>query len=368
MQFNDLSKQWACIRENILPKIDNLGYDGSYINGKLVKEFEDYFASYFTSKFAVGVSNGTDGLKIALQLFDLTNEDLVIIPANTYISDYIAVKNLPKNQPKVCLIDHDDNFTIDCDSLENFLEIERQKWKKIVLIPVHLYGHSCEMDRIMQLKDKYDFHIIEDCSQSHETLYKGNHLGNFGDVSVYSLYPGKNLGAMGDAGIITTNNIEYYERMKSLRNYGSKVRYHYDELGNNHRLDSIQSLILIEKLKHLKEWTRKKTEISDFYLEKIKNPKIELPKVSQNCKHSWHVFCLRVKDRPNFEKHISNNGIPTIIHYPIPIHKTTIFDTNDIVFSSKNTDLSSDLVISIPIHPFLTTDEISQIVDVCNNY
>ena len=369
MQFNDLGKQWEKIRESVLDKIDRIGFQGSYINGPAVSEFENEFAQHYNTKYSVGVSNGTDGLKLALQMFDLTNSDLVIIPSNTFVADYLAVKHLPLVKPKVALIDHDENFTIDTVHLDLFLKSYRRHFNKVVVIPVHLYGHSCDMDTIMELSKEHNFHVIEDCSQSHETKYKGNYLGSYGDLAVYSLYPGKNLGACGDAGIVTTNNEDFYNRLKSIRNYGSKVKYHYDEIGYNNRLDSMQAIVLSEKLKHLKEWTEIKNKITEQYHNRINNPKVVLPRVSEDCTtHSYHIFCVEVEDRILFEKHMSNNGITTIIHYPIPIHKTSIFDTEDIVFSSLNTDKTCNRIVSIPIHPFLTDGEINHIINTINNY
>ena len=244
IKFNDIPAQWRDIKENVLPLIEELGSRGDFIGGKAISKFEEEFAKYTGSKHAIGVSNGTDGLKIAFQLFDLNEEDCVILPSNTFIADYLAIKNCPIKQPHVVLVDNDVNFTINVNDLSKFLDNNRKKYRKVVVVPVHLYGYSCDMDTLEKLKNKHDLLILEDCSQSHGTLYKDKHVGYLGDVSVYSLYPGKNLGAMGDAGIITTNNEEFYKRCRSLRNYGSSVKYHYDELGNNHRMDTIQAIIL----------------------------------------------------------------------------------------------------------------------------
>ena len=370
MQFNDLGKQWQTIRESVLEKIDKLGHEGSYINGKSVTEFEQQFAEYFDAKYAIGVSNGTDGLKLALQTYDLKSNDLVIIPANTFVADYLAVKNLPSDNPKIALIDQDEYFTIDVISLESFLEKWRNVYGKVVVIPVHLYGHPCDMDKIIELSNKYNFSILEDCSQSHETRYKGNHLGSYGDMAVYSLYPGKNLGAAGDAGIITTNSEDLNKRLRSIRNYGSSVKYHYDEIGHNHRLDSIQAIVLSEKLKHLYSWTMTKNGIVSRFLNEMNNDKVTLPKKSEDCTlHSYHIFCVRVEDRTAFEKHMSSNGVTTIIHYPISIHKTNIFDSSmDIVYSSKITDDWADKIVSLPIHPFLTNEEVDLIINSVNSF
>jgi dTDP-4-amino-4,6-dideoxygalactose transaminase len=226
------------------------------------------------------------------------------------------------------------------------------------------------MDKIIELSKKYNFGILEDCSQSHETRYKGNHLGSYGDMAVYSLYPGKNLGAAGDAGIITTNSEELNKRLRSIRNYGSSVKYHYDEIGHNHRLDSIQAIVLSEKLKHLHSWTITKNQIVSRFLSEMNNDKVILPKKSDDCTlHSYHIFCVRVEDRIAFEKHMASNGVTTIIHYPIPIHKTKIFDSSmDIVYSSKITDEWADKIVSLPIHPFLTTEEVDLIINSVNNF
>jgi dTDP-4-amino-4,6-dideoxygalactose transaminase len=369
MQFNDLGRQWSEIRSSVIEKIDSLGFKGSYINGPEVSQFEKDFSDHYGAKYSVGVSNGTDGLKIALQVFDLGEEDLVIIPANTFIADYLAVKHLPGGIPKIALIDHDEYFTIDTSHLESFLKEKRKDFRRIVVIPVHLYGHPCDMDVIMRLASEYNFNVIEDCSQSHESKYNGNHLGSYGDLAVYSLYPGKNLGACGDAGIITTNSEEFYHRMRSIRNYGSKVKYHYDEIGYNNRLDSMQAIVLSEKLRLLEKWTEIKNRITERYQREINNPNVFLPKVSDSCTlHSYHIFCLEVEDRGSFEKFMSEKGIPTIIHYPIPIHRTSIFDSSDIIFSSSNTDKTCNRIVSIPIHPFLSEEEIDLVISSVNSW
>lgn len=369
IKFNDLGAQWAVIQDKVLPKINDLGYRGSYINGPSVKEFENKFASHYNTKYATGVSNGTDGLKMSLQALNPTDKDAVVIPTNTFIADYLSIKNLPINaKPTTILIDHNDNYTINVEDLEAFLKENHTKFEKIIVIAVHLYGHACDMDKISYLKSKYNFYLIEDCSQSHSTKYKNHYLGNLGEMAVYSLYPGKNLGAMGDAGVITTNSKKYDDRLKTLRNYGSEVKYYYNEIGHNHRLDSIQAIILSEKLNYIDEWTHKKIEICNRYLTNISNNNIRLPKISSDCtQHSFHVFCIEVEDRERFIDYVGER-FPLIIHYPIPIHKTDIFDPTDIVFSSFLTDKTCKKVISIPIHPFLKRDQVDTIINILNKY
>ena len=223
MKFNDLGKQWEAIRETCLPMVDELGFDGGYIGGNRVEDFEREFAAYVGTQHAVGVSNGTDALKLCLQTLGVGPRDNVIIPANTFIADLICVGHLPlEEKPTVTVIDHDENFCIDVIRLEEYLSNRRESFDKAVLIAVHMYGHACNMEAISKLQDEYDLLLIEDCSQSHGTRFKGRMTGTFGQMAAFSLYPGKNLGALGDAGIIATDYMIYRNRLKSLRNYGSR--------------------------------------------------------------------------------------------------------------------------------------------------
>lgn len=365
MQFNDLGKQWEEIREEALLSLDRIGLEGSYIGGKDIDLFEKKFSQHIGIKHSAGVSNGTDGLKIALRALDLGDKDAVIIPANTFIADYISIKHLPTS-PKVVLIDHDLNYCIDTGHLEKFLFEERGKYEKVIIIPVHLYGHSCNMDLIMELSNRFDCLVIEDCSQSHETYWRGNHTGTFGHISVFSLYPGKNLGAIGDAGVVCTNSDEIAERVKTLRNYGSKIKYHYEEVGYNNRIDSIQASFLSMKLDKIKNWTEKKRKIAEKYHREIKNA--VLPPVNDNCNHSYHIFCIRVKERDKFISSMNDLGIPCLIHYPIPIHKTKIWDNRDIIWSSDQTDLFCGEIVSIPLHPYLSDEETDLIISSINSF
>lgn len=364
IKFNDLGKQWECIRKKSLDEIDILGYNGDYIGGSRLENFEAQFANYVGCRYGVGVSNGTDALKLALQCFEPNSDDTVIIPANTFIADYLAVKHLPTNKkPKVVLIDHDEKFVINVEHLESWLKNNDSKGR-IFVIAVHLYGHSCDMGKIMSLKKDYSFYLIEDCSQSHGTKYNKKMTGSFGDVSVFSLYPGKNLGAVGDAGILTTDSEDISEKLKCIRNYGSRKKYEYDLVGHNNRLDSLQCIFLSEKLKLLDSWNSKKIAIANEYISRMN---VKTPIISQECDHSFHIFCLVIENRDYFINNLNSNGIPTIIHYPIPIHKTAIWDSSDVVFSDENTVYNASKIVSIPIHAFLTDDEVDLIIKTVNN-
>lgn len=370
MKFNDLGSQWEEIRETCLEEIDLLGKRGDYIGGKAISEFENIFAEFAGNLFACGVSNGTDALKIAFQIFDLSPKDLVIIPANTFIADYLALKNLPGELPTVALIDHDQYYTISTEELELFLSRERKNYRKVVVVAVHLYGHPCNLKALKKLKEKYELLILEDCSQSHGSSCKEVEHASLGEISVWSLYPGKNLGALGDAGIITTNSKELCDRAKMLRNYGSPKKYHYDELGHNNRLDTIQAIFLKEKIKLLPGWNQKKSHVAKRYLNEIKNIAISLPQTADWCRfHSYHIFCIGVMgDREKLMSHLEKEGVPTLIHYPIPVHKTKIFDKKNLVISSDRTDMLMDRIVSLPIHPFMTEEEIDLVIKAVNSW
>jgi dTDP-4-amino-4,6-dideoxygalactose transaminase len=364
IKFNDLGKQWSEIRDGAINDLDRIGSEGSYIGGNDISIFENKFSEYIGTKYGIGVSNGTDALKIALRAYDLNENDLIVIPANTFIADYFAVKHLSKS-PRVMVVDHDDTYCISTFQINRLMSEFRKAYRKVVVIPVHLYGHSCDMDIIMNLSREWDFEVLEDCSQSHGTLWNGKKTGSFGSISIFSLYPGKNLGAIGDAGIICTNNDEYHSRMVSLRNYGAVSKYHYEDIGYNNRLDSIHAAFLSRKLELLDEWNDKKRIVARRYLDEIKG--VGLPIIREECLHSFHIFCIRVENRSNFMDKLSRKGIPTLIHYPIPIHLEKTWEIfKDMVFSAKRTNEFKDKIVSIPIHPFLTEDEVSHIIKTIN--
>ena len=225
------------------------------------------------------------------------------------------------------------------------------------------------MKGILNLAKTFDCYLLEDSSQAHGAMVLNNKVGSLGDISAFSLYPGKNLGAAGDAGIITTNNETLYNRVKSLRNYGSNVKYHYDTKGWNNRLDTIQAIVVNEKLKYLDEWNNARIEIAkkfDFLFDN--NANIITPKTAPYInKQVYHIYAIRVKQRDKFQKYLNEKKITTIIHYPIPIQKTKPFKNLD-HFNNKKTIQYSDELISLPMHPFLTDNEIEYIANIINNY
>jgi dTDP-4-amino-4,6-dideoxygalactose transaminase len=367
--FNDLSKQWDRIKENITPRLEALFKKSDFIGGKAVGEFEENFARYCNTKFAIGVSNGTDALKLSLAAFELESPCGVIIPANTFIATALPIMYISEINFDLVLIDCDEYYQIDVELLELYLKENRKKWKSCVIIPVHLFGHPANMKRILEIGEDYDCIILEDSSQAHGAMVLNKKVGGFGAVSAFSLYPGKNLGAAGDAGVITTNDEELNNRIKSLRNYGSSVKYYYDFKGWNNRLDTIQAIVVDEKLKHLDKWNDTRIEIAKKYDDLLEgNNNVSTPKTAPYInKQIYHIYAIRVKERDKLQTYLREHNIPNIIHYPIPIEKTKPFKHLE-YFDNKRTKQYANEMISLPMHPFLIDEEIEYISNTINAF
>lgn len=284
-----------------------------YILGEEVKKFEKNFASYCGAKHCIGVANGLEALVLILKAYGIEQDDEVIIPANTFIATVLAVSHL---NAKPIFIEPDlYTYNIDVNKIE-----EKITDKTKAIIVVHLYGQPVNMEPIIEIAKKYKLKVIEDSAQAHGATYKNIKTGNLGDAAGFSFYPGKNLGAYGDGGCITTNDDDLAEKIRALRNYGSHIKYHNIYKGYNSRLDEIQAAFLNVKLKYLDEWNNYRKYIANMYLKGIKNCNIILPNVSEDCEHVWHLFVIRTKERNKLKQYLNENGIETLIHYPIPVH------------------------------------------------
>ncbi len=369
IMFNNLSMQWDTIKEDATRRLEMLFKKSDFIGGKAIGEFENNFARYCGTNYALGVSNGTDALKLSLAAFKIKSPCGVIIPANTFIATALAITYLRDITYDLVLIDCDKYYQIDAELLELYLKKNRNKWESCVIIPVHLFGHPSNMKRILEIAEEFDCLILEDSSQAHGAMVLNKKVGNLGDISAFSLYPGKNLGAAGDAGVITTNNKEFYEKIKSLRTHGSPVKYHYDYKGWNNRLDTIQAIIVDEKLKHLDKWNDMRIEVAKKYDDLLKdNNKVKIPKTAPYInKQVYHIYGIRIKERDKLQTYLKENNIPTIIHYPIPIEKTKPFKYLE-HFDNKRTKQYANELLSLPIHPFLTDEEIEYITAKINTF
>ncbi|OQB40087.1 MAG: dTDP-3-amino-3,6-dideoxy-alpha-D-galactopyranose transaminase [candidate division CPR1 bacterium ADurb.Bin160] len=364
IKFLDLHQINQQYREQINTAIKEVLDSGYYILGQKVKEFETNFANYIGTKYCVGTANGLDALTLILKAYKelevMKDDDEVIVPANTFIASILAIS---QNNLVPVLVEPDINtYNIDPDLIE-----EKITKKTRAIIVVHLYGQSVKMDKIWEIAKKYNLKIIEDSAQAHGVMYKDKKTGNLGDISGFSFYPGKNLGAIGDAGAVTTNDKKLAEIVRALGNYGSKEKYINDYKGTNSRLDEIQAAILNIKLKYLDSDNKKRRLIALYYLNNIKNPKIILPKITNFDEHNFYVFVVRTNNRDQLQKHLADNKIGSLIHYPIPPHKQIAYkEWNKLSFPI--TEQIHNEILSIPISPVLNQNKVRKIVNVLNKF
>jgi len=337
---------------------------GWYIQGNEHKEFEKEFAAYCGTKHAIGVANGLDALILVLRAYKemgvMSDGDEVIVPSNTYIASILAIS---QNNLVPVLVEPDINtFLLDPAKIE-----EKITSKTKAILPVHLYGQTCEMDKINEIAKKYNLKVIEDSAQSHGAYFKDKRSGNLGDASGFSFYPGKNLGALGDSGAVTTNDEELASAIKALGNYGSHKKYENLYKGVNSRLDEIQAAMMRVKLKYLDKETQKRRVVANYYLENIKNKNIILPTVTCKDHHVWHLFVIRTQKRDELQKYLADNGIQTLIHYPIPPHKQNAYKewNNE---SYPISELIHNEVLSLPISGVQNMDDSKMIVKILNEF
>lgn len=344
--------------------IQRVVHSGWYLLGKEVSDFENSFAEYCGVKHCIGVANGLDALILILRAYKelgvMEDGDEVIVPANTYIASVLAIS--ANNLTPVLVEPEENRYTI------NPLLIEEKVTPrtKAVLV-VHLYGQVADMDPICAIAEKHNLKIIEDSAQSHGAYYNGKRAGNLGDASGFSFYPGKNLGCLGDGGAVTTNDEKLADVIRALANYGSHKKYVNDYAGVNSRLDEIQAAVLSVKLPRLDADTERRRQIAEMYLEGIENPAISLPYVSSRESHVWHLFVVRCTKRDELQKYLSDNGVQTLIHYPIPPHKQGAYESMNIE-SYPLTEAIHDEVLSLPMSPLLSDDEVKTVIDVVNTF
>ncbi|MDM5231834.1 DegT/DnrJ/EryC1/StrS family aminotransferase [Lysinibacillus pakistanensis] len=333
---------------------------GWYILGDEVEKFEKEFAAYCGTKYCIGVSNGLDALKLILRAYDIGAGDEVIVPANTFIATALAVSEV--GAKPILVEPRNDTYLINPELIEAAIT---DKTKAIIV--VHLYGRVEEIDKVKQIAEKHNLKLIEDAAQAHGANYKNIKVGNLGNAAAFSFYPGKNLGALGDAGAITTNDEELGRKVKALRNYGSEKKYIHEFKGYNNRLDEMQAAFLRVKLKYLDNENYLRQETAAKYLDSIVNGKIILPaKPITRENHVWHLFTIRTNNRNSLIKYLSDNGIETLIHYPMEIFKQVAYKGEYNVAQYGITTAIVNEVLSIPI-PF-DENEAQYIIDVINKF
>ncbi len=337
---------------------------GWYLQGKENETFENNYAKYIGSKYCIGVANGLDALiwivRAYKELGFFNDGDEIIVPANTYIASILAIT---ENNLKPVLVEPTfENLEIDDSKIEEKIT---SKTKGIMI--VHLYGRCAYTDKIGDLCKKYNLKLIEDNAQAHGCRFGDKRTGLLGDAAGHSFYPGKNLGALGDAGAVTTDNQELAECVRALANYGSAKKYVFKYCGRNSRLDEIQAAVLDVKLKHLDEDNANRQRIAAYYYDNINNPKITLPNRLDDKNNVYHLFPVFCEQRDDFQQYLKDNGIQTIIHYPIPPHKQECYkEWNGI--SLPITEQIHNQELSLPISPVLTLAEAEEVVMVINKY
>lgn len=338
---------------------------GWYILGNEVKQFETDFATYCGNKHCIGVGNGLDALvlifKAYIHLGKLQKGDEIIVPANTYIASILAI--LQADLVPVLVEPRLETYNINPEEIEAKITSKTK-----AILPVHLYGQLCEMKAINEIAQKHNLLVIEDAAQAHGSQFSENEkAGNLGHAVAFSFYPGKNLGALGDAGAITTNDDALAEVLFSMRNYGSKVKYENEIIGVNSRLDELQAAFLSIKLKQLDSENEFRRSMAKRYLSEIKNDKIVLPTWDFSQNHVFHLFVIRTSNRLALQNYLKENGIETMIHYPIPPHQQkALANWNQLSFPI--TEKIHDEVLSIPLNSGLKASEIQHIITVLNKF
>ena len=362
ISFLDLKGLNAQYRAELIEACTKVIDSGWYIQGSECKEFEKELAEYCGTKYAIGVANGLDALILILRAYKelgfMNDGDEVIVPSNTYIASILAISQ--NNLVPVLVEPRLDTYLIDPSKIE-----EKITSKTKAILPVHLYGQTCEMDAINEIAKKYNLKVIEDSAQSHGAYFQDKRSGNLGDASGFSFYPGKNLGALGDGGAVTTNDEELALAIKALGNYGSHKKYENLYKGVNSRLDEMQAAMLRVKLKYLDIETEKRREIAKYYLETINNEKIVLPTPRAEDNHVWHVFVVRTSKRDELQKYLFENGIQTLIHYPIPPHKQKAYTD----WNNESYPISEQIhreILSLPISGVQNLEDTKKIVEILN--
>lgn len=355
--FLDLKATYLELKEELDEAYHRVMESGWYVLGSEVEAFEAEFASYCGARHCIGVGNGLDALHLILRAMDIGPGDEVIVPANTYIATWLAVSY---SGAKPVPVEPDEKtYNINPALIESVIT---EKTKAI--LPVHLYGQPADMDSVLEVARKYGLRVIEDAAQAHGAKYKRKRVGSLGDAAGFSFYPGKNLGAMGDGGAVTTKDDMLAEKVRILRNYGSKVKYQNEVKGYNTRLDELQASLLRVKLRKLDEWNARRQVVAEHYLCALESTsEFVLPVVPEWTDPAWHLFVVRHLKRSALQAWLKDCGIGTLIHYPIPPHASAAYAEE---FAGVRLPLSEQLgrtVLSLPIGPHLRIDHAAQVVE-----
>lgn len=359
--FNTLKPGYEKYRDEYLEAATRVLDSGWYTLGHELEAFEREFAEWLGMKDCVGLNSGLDALILAIRALGIKAGDEVIVPANTYIA---SVLGITENGATPVFVEPDQYYNIDPDKIE-----EEITPKTKAILVVHLYGQACRMDKIMEIADKHNLRVIEDCAQSHGATFKGQKTGTFGIISCFSFFPTKNMGAFGDAGAIATNAQEIAQKIRALRNYGSEKKYYNKYQGVNSRMDEMQAALLRVKLHHIDEITAERRAIAEAYLAGIKNPDIILPQIAEGASHVWHLFVVRTEKRDKLQQYLAGNGIGTQIHYPVPPHLAEAYKGLGYkVGDFQITESYANSVLSLPVYSNISHTELKYVIDSLNKW
>jgi len=352
--FLDLKRQYENYRQEIDDAIQSVFQSGWFILGENVEKLESEFSGYLGAKYGIGVGSGTEAIHLALLACGIEPGDEVITVANTAVPTVSAI-SFANAKPRFVDIDPI-SYTINPDLIESAITPLTK-----VILPVHLYGQAANMDAILEVAKSHNLKVVEDACQAHGAEYKGQKVGSMGDIACFSFYPSKNLGAYGDGGFVSTNNKELAQTVRYLRNYGQTNRYVHATKGYNSRLDELQAAVLRVKLRRLDDWNAKRRELAKYYHELMKNNNVILPKESEYSKHVYHLYVIRSGRREQLQNHLTEKGIQTLIHYPIPVHLQESYqDLGMLKGSLPETEQAAKEILSLPLYPEMTLDEIKQ--------
>jgi dTDP-4-amino-4,6-dideoxygalactose transaminase len=361
--FVDLKAQYDSIKSEIDFAINKVLNETAFIGGEYVQNFEQEFAKKYGVKYCISVANGTDSLYIIMKMLNIGLGDEVITVANSWIS---TSETISQTGAKPIFIDIDPNYYTINEALIESKITERTK----AIIPVHLYGQTCDMKAIMSISEKYKIPIIEDCAQSHFSEFNNQKAGTFGIASSFSFYPGKNLGAYGDAGCILTNDSELATKFKMYARHGAQQKHNHIIEGINSRMDGIQAAILLTKLPYILNWTERRIINSNLYFKYLKvNDFISLPLVRENSKHSFHLFVIRTDKRDKLASYLKDNGIETAIHYPVALVNMPAYKYLNISLDDYPVAMDyQSKILSIPMYPELKEEHIIYISNKINDF
>ena len=364
IKFLDLQKINNQYQQELKEAAARVIDSGWYLLGNELEVFEQNYASFCGSNYAVGVANGLDALRLIFKAYIkmgvMQKGDEVIIPANTYIASLLAVTD--NDLIPVLVEPNSATYNLDTTKIEAAITPKTK-----AILTVHLYGQNSINDAMLAICKNYNLKLVEDSAQSHGATYNGKVMGSIGDAAGHSFYPGKNLGALGDSGAVTTNDEALFKVIKALSNYGSVKKYENLYQGLNSRLDEIQAAFLNVKLKYIKNDISNRRRVANYYLENIKNPLITLPTVLSQEGHVWHLFVIRMNNRDALQKHLTENGVQTLIHYPIPPHKQKAYKSlNNLSFPI--TEKIHNEVLSLPLSAVLTQVEMENVVELVNTF